>query len=254
MEKSNSVCLIDIDYLSDIWERNFNARFKLMTVIVIGQTLTIFRVGWTLTWELCFSIRHESQVGCQRRSYKVFYWISFSCVLQLSSHLQVTIIITRQFYKTVCVDKNHLGSARISKVRFPFQPYHSETCHLSLFREHSGRTNDMKTIEYATFCYDTVVENGLNLLKISIFPGRTTMFAVHLCTWTVMMMSVNTSLTSIQKNQNLYLPRNLPQLKSLLSKEEVLKHLFVFSQRELSLYGEEYHCLVLHQKTDQGWR
>ena len=31
-----------------------------------------------------------------------------------------------------------------------------------MFREHSGRTNDMGTIEYATFRYDTVeVENGL---------------------------------------------------------------------------------------------
>ena len=33
---------------------------------------------------------------------------------------------------------------------------------ISLFREHSGRTNDMDTIEFATFRYDTVeVENGL---------------------------------------------------------------------------------------------
>ena len=31
-----------------------------------------------------------------------------------------------------------------------------------MFREHPGRTNDMDTIEYATFLYDTVeVENGL---------------------------------------------------------------------------------------------
>ena len=33
---------------------------------------------------------------------------------------------------------------------------------ISLFREHSGRTNDMDTILYATFRYDMVeVENGL---------------------------------------------------------------------------------------------
>ena len=32
----------------------------------------------------------------------------------------------------------------------------------SVFREQTGRTNDMDTLEYATFCYDTVkVENGL---------------------------------------------------------------------------------------------
>ena len=38
-----------------------------------------------------------------------------------------------------------------------------------LFREHSGRTNDMDTKEYATFRYDTVeVENGLN----GNFPPR----------------------------------------------------------------------------------
>ena len=33
---------------------------------------------------------------------------------------------------------------------------------ISLFREHSGRTNDMDTIEYATFRYTIEVENGLN--------------------------------------------------------------------------------------------
>ena len=34
---------------------------------------------------------------------------------------------------------------------------------MSLFREHSSRTNDMVTIEYATFRYDTVeVESGPN--------------------------------------------------------------------------------------------
>ena len=33
---------------------------------------------------------------------------------------------------------------------------------ISLFREHAGRTNDINTIEYATFGCDTVeVENGL---------------------------------------------------------------------------------------------
>ena len=32
---------------------------------------------------------------------------------------------------------------------FPLQPYRSETYRVSLFREHSDRTNDMDTIEYA---------------------------------------------------------------------------------------------------------
>lgn len=33
---------------------------------------------------------------------------------------------------------------------------------ISLFCEHSDRTNDMDTIDYATFCYHTTqVENGL---------------------------------------------------------------------------------------------
>ena len=48
--------------------------------------------------------------------------------------------------------------------RFPFQSHRSETYRVSLFREHSDRTNDMDTIEYATFRYDTFdheVENGL---------------------------------------------------------------------------------------------
>ena len=50
------------------------------------------------------------------------------------------------------------------KARFPLQPYRSETWRISLFREHSGRTTDMDTIEYATFRYDTVeVENGLKI-------------------------------------------------------------------------------------------
>ena len=49
------------------------------------------------------------------------------------------------------------------KGRFPLQPYRSETYRISLFRERSGRNNDMGTIEYATFRYDTAeVENGLN--------------------------------------------------------------------------------------------
>ena len=35
-----------------------------------------------------------------------------------------------------------------------------------MFREHSGRTNDMDTIEFATFRYDTVeAENGLNVAR-----------------------------------------------------------------------------------------
>ena len=51
----------------------------------------------------------------------------------------------------------------MTKGRFPLQPYRSETYRISLFRERSGRTNDMGTIEYATFRYDTAeVENGLN--------------------------------------------------------------------------------------------
>ena len=34
---------------------------------------------------------------------------------------------------------------------------------VSLFREHSSKTNDMDIIEYATFRYDTIeVENALN--------------------------------------------------------------------------------------------
>ena len=38
-----------------------------------------------------------------------------------------------------------------------------------MFREHSSKTNDMDTIEYATFRYDTVkVENGLNNTTIWI--------------------------------------------------------------------------------------
>ena len=49
---------------------------------------------------------------------------------------------------------------------FPLQPYRSETYRVSLFREHSDRTNDMDTIEYTLFCYDTVeVENGLIMDK-----------------------------------------------------------------------------------------
>ena len=37
-----------------------------------------------------------------------------------------------------------------------------------MFREHSGKTNDMDTIEYATFRYDTIeVENGLNRYPIT---------------------------------------------------------------------------------------
>ena len=48
------------------------------------------------------------------------------------------------------------------RARFPLQRYRSETWRISLFREHAGRTNDINTIEYATFRCDTVeVENGL---------------------------------------------------------------------------------------------
>ena len=50
---------------------------------------------------------------------------------------------------------------RTTKARFPLQPYRSEMKRISLSREHSGRSNDMDTIEYATFRYDTFeVENG----------------------------------------------------------------------------------------------
>ena len=45
-----------------------------------------------------------------------------------------------------------------------------ETWRISLSREHSGRTNDIDTIEHATFRYGTVkVENGLNLLLMSVY-------------------------------------------------------------------------------------
>ena len=43
---------------------------------------------------------------------------------------------------------------------FLLQPYRSETYRTSLFREHSGRTDDMDTIDYVR--YDTIeVENDL---------------------------------------------------------------------------------------------
>ena len=49
-----------------------------------------------------------------------------------------------------------------TQARFPLQPCRSETYRISLFREHSSKTNDMDTIEYVSFRYDTVkVENGL---------------------------------------------------------------------------------------------
>ena len=38
-----------------------------------------------------------------------------------------------------------------AKGRFPLQPYRSETYRMSLFRDNLGRTNDMHTLEYATF-------------------------------------------------------------------------------------------------------
>ena len=51
----------------------------------------------------------------------------------------------------------------VAKDRFSLKPYRSETYRISLFCDPSGKTNDMDTIEYATFRYDTVeVENGLN--------------------------------------------------------------------------------------------
>ena len=40
-----------------------------------------------------------------------------------------------------------------------------------LIREHSGRTNDMDTIEYATFCYDRVeVANELKSIPWVFSP------------------------------------------------------------------------------------
>ena len=46
--------------------------------------------------------------------------------------------------------------------RYPLQLYRSETWRISLLREHPGVTNDIDTIEYATFRYDTVeVEKAL---------------------------------------------------------------------------------------------
>ena len=63
-----------------------------------------------------------------------------------------------------------------SKGRFPLQPYRSETYRISLFCDPSGKTNDMDTIEYATFRYDTVeVENGLKtrcVLRATREPKR----------------------------------------------------------------------------------
>ena len=44
-------------------------------------------------------------------------------------------------YDTVEVDYRLKG-------RFPLQPYRSETWRISLFHEHSGRTNHMDTIEF----------------------------------------------------------------------------------------------------------
>ena len=43
-----------------------------------------------------------------------------------------------------------------NEANFPLQTYRSETWRISLFREDSGKTNDIDTIEYATFRYDTV--------------------------------------------------------------------------------------------------
>ena len=46
--------------------------------------------------------------------------------------------------------------------RFPLQPYRRKTYRVSFFLEHSDRTNDMDTTEYAMFRYDTdEEENGL---------------------------------------------------------------------------------------------
>jgi hypothetical protein len=67
------------------------------------------------------------------------------------------------------------------------------------------------------------------------------------------MTSATTCLTSIQKNQDLYTLKNLPT-KSLISREEAWKLWWESWQPELSLYGEEYLCSILHQRTDRGLR
>ena len=67
-----------------------------------------------------------------------------------------------------CSNKKLTLPVWVSKDRFAFQPYSSETYRISLFRVHSSRTNDMDTIEFGTFRYDTTeVENGLNAFKIT---------------------------------------------------------------------------------------
>ena len=58
----------------------------------------------------------------------------------------------------------------LCKACFPLQPYRSEMYRISLFCERSGRTNDMGTKKYPTFCYDTVgMENGLKPLRKSAY-------------------------------------------------------------------------------------
>ena len=60
------------------------------------------------------------------------------------------------------------GAVCLCKACFPLQPYRSETYRIPLFCEHSGRTNDMDTKEYPTFCYNTVgMGNGLKPLRKS---------------------------------------------------------------------------------------
>ena len=54
------------------------------------------------------------------------------------------------------------------KGHFPLRPYRSKAYRVSLYREHSGRTNNVDTIEYATFRYDMIRliwKTGLNLLR-----------------------------------------------------------------------------------------
>ena len=70
--------------------------------------------------------------------------------------------ITNSDSKSCIIDKTYLSTKyRYWKGRFPVQPYRRETQRISLFGEHSGSTNHMNTMKFATFLYDTVeVENG----------------------------------------------------------------------------------------------
>ena len=78
------------------------------------------------------------------------------------------LITSSEYTNVYTTSQSKLRSGCLCKARFPLQPYRSETYRTSLFCEHSGRTNDMDTKEYPTFCYDTVgMENGLKPLRKS---------------------------------------------------------------------------------------